>query len=357
MDANPSAPPELLEFLVETALIPPGSQPQIALLGGGVSSDVWLVEPPGQLPLVVKRNVAQLRVRADWRADPARLRYEFLYLQTLGELLPGHVPQLLWKNPAAPFLVLEYLGAGWANWKQQLLSGLIELETASRVGSLLGQIHARTTGNPAIAARFPSLEYFFQLRIEAYLESTAARQPKALADWILREAERLRGHREGLVHGDFSPKNLLVGPERVVVIDCETACYGDPAFDLAFVLNHLLLKALYHTSTPQESAAAPALLSALRQLLLAYKKAHPSGAPEIFPRAARLLPMLLLARVDGKSPVEYLDPPRQDFVRRAAPHLRVLLCKEENLHDLTTAWFARLRHAHLPNAEPPHLRH
>ena len=60
------------------------------------------------------------------------------------------------------------------------------------------------------------------------------------------EAERLVTCRSVLVHGDFSPKNLLVSGDRLVIIDCEVAWYGDPAFDLAFLLNHLCLKALYH---------------------------------------------------------------------------------------------------------------
>jgi hypothetical protein len=54
-------------------------------------------------------------------------------------------------------------------------------------------------------------------------------------------------------------------------------------------------------------------------------------------RAARLLPGLLLARVDGKSPVEYVTEEQQrDHIRRVASAL--LLKPASYLQEIAHAW-------------------
>ena len=126
-------------------------------------------------------------------------------------------------------------------------------------------------------------------------------------------ADTMAGHR-CLVHGDVSPKNILAGPAGPVFLDAECAWYGEPAFDLAFCLNHLLLKCLW---TPAARDGFLACFDALAAAYLAGVRWEPPGALEA--RAARLLPALFLARVDGKSPVEYITAEAErDRVRRVA---------------------------------------
>jgi Ser/Thr protein kinase RdoA (MazF antagonist) len=169
------------------------------------------------------------------------------------------------------------------------------------------------------------------LRIEPYLLATGAKHPE-LWGFIMDEAERLGATKECLVHGDFSPKNILVSPNRMVLLDCEVAWYGDPAFDVAFLLNHFFLKALLH------APRAAGMRAMIECFWKEYQAIWP--APAVEGRVCWLLPMLMLARVDGKSPVEYLDAARQQLVREFVP--RQLVPKEHLLSDLTGAWFERL---------------
>ncbi|GAB4165094.1 MAG: aminoglycoside phosphotransferase family protein [Terrimicrobiaceae bacterium] len=324
---------DILESLEKDGLLPPGTG-TLHAFGGGVSSDVWRVDSPGRPSFVVKRSVPKLRVQADWFSDPARLRYEFLYLQTVADILPDAVPRLLTSDPSAPYLAMEFLGEGFENWKSLLLAGKCITTDATRAGSILGAIHAATRNNPRIPQIFDTLEFFTQLRIDAYLRFTAERHPGPVGQAILDEAERLGGHNECLIHGDFSPKNMLSGTSRFVILDCETACYGDPAFDLAFLLNHLCLKALYHSPSDCE---LPTLAGAA---WTAYQSADPLHAPTVASRAAILLSMLLLARVDGKSPVEYLSPEKQAIVRQFACHQ--ITQPNLSLQDVLGAWFAHV---------------
>lgn len=329
----------ILEHLRAAGALGPGPA-ALEPMTGGVSSDVWLVRQEGRPPFVAKRSVARLRVKADWRADPARLRYEFLYLQTATAIEPGCVPRLLSADPDAPVIAMEYLGAGFDNWKTLLLAGRIDGEQARRAGRILGRIHAATTTNAAVSALFPSMQYFTQLRIEAYLRAAAGLQPADAAAALHAEADRLAGHRECLVHGDFSPKNLLVSGDRLVMLDCETACIGDPAFDAAFLLNHLFLKGLYHSGRAAARAALPALRGAAEAFQAAYAQEQPARAEAVLARAARLLPMLLLARVDGKSPVEYLGEEEREFVRQfARPWLP---SPPQDPNALAAEWFGAL---------------
>ena len=143
--------------------------------------------------------------------------------------------------------------------------------------------------------------------------------------------------RLALVHGDISPKNILCGPAGPVILDAECAWYGDPAFDLAFVLNHLLLKCAWLP------AAGPAFLNAFDALFQAYRAGIDwEPAPALERRAARLLGGLLLARIDGKSPVEYLTHESQrDPVRQVARAL--LLRPPDSIVQVRAAFAAGLR--------------
>lgn len=308
-------------------------------LAGGVSSDIYLVED-GPDRFVVKRALPRLRVRDEWRADVRRNDVERAYLEAVGRLAPGSVPQVLFAHPAAGYFAMEYLGADYANWKRQLLDRVFAVATARTTGRWLGAIHQQTAGDAALMSRFDTTANFHQLRTAPYLLTTGARHP-ALREFFEAEARRLEATREGLVHGDFSPKNLLVGADgRLVVLDGEVAWYGDPAFDVAFLLNHLLLKRLYHA--PRGGA--------LRELVAGFWQGYLSertGLPDNWEsRVTRLLLLLLVARVDGKSPVEYLDAARADLVRRFVA--RSLPAGAWRLAALADAWFQYTERPELP---------
>ncbi len=308
-------------------------------LAGGVSSDIYLVED-GPNRFVVKRALPRLRVRDEWRADVSRNDVERAYFEVVGRLAPGSVPRVLFAHPAAGYFAMEYLGAGHANWKRQLLDGVFTVATARTAGRWLGAIHRQTAGDAALRTRFDTTANFHQLRTAPYLLTTGARHPE-LREFFEGEARRLEATREGLVHGDFSPKNLLVGADgRLVVLDGEVAWYGDPAFDVAFLLNHLLLKRLYH---------APGG-GALRELVEAFWQSYRderTGLPADWEtRVTRLLLLLLLARVDGKSPVEYLDAARAERVRRFVAGS--LPAGAWSLAALVDAWFQHTPRPGLP---------
>jgi aminoglycoside phosphotransferase (APT) family kinase protein len=231
---------------------------------------------------------------------------------------------------------MEYLGDEFRNWKQLLLAGEASAALAARAGDLMGQIHRHSAGDDEARRLFDTTPNFFQLRIEAYLLATGERHPE-LRPLFGAEAARLEAARECLVHGDFSPKNILVSAERMVLLDCEVAWYGDAAFDLAFMANHFFLKALHHA--PRDMG----MRRMVDEFWAAYQRVRP--VPELDARVGRLLLMLLLARVDGKSPVEYLDLVRQDFIRGFVPE--ELRGEKFSLSAIADSWFGRLSHLHL----------
>jgi len=299
-------------------------------LSGGVSCEIYLIED-GAERFVVKRALAKLKVKADWFADVSRNRHEWEYIRYVARFLPAAVPALRHCSAAGNYFAMEYLGDEFQNWKQLLLAGQADPECAARAGTLLAQIHRHSAGDADASRIFDTTPNFSQLRIEPYLLATGMRHPD-LRPLFEAEAARLESARECLVHGDFSPKNILVSSERMVLLDCEVAWYGDAAFDLAFMLNHFLLKALWHQ--PREAGMS----GMVRGFWSAYQTVRPT--PELDARVGRLLLMLLLARVDGKSPVEYLDSPRQDFVRRYVQD--ELRSGKTSLAAIADSWFGRL---------------
>jgi len=299
-------------------------------LSGGVSCEIYLVEDDAER-FVVKRALAKLKVKADWFADISRNRSEWEYIRYVAKFLPEAVPALKHCSVTDNYFAMEHLNGSFANWKHLLLAGKANPEDARRAGNILALIHRHSAGDAEAMRLFDTTPNFFQLRIESYLLATGMKHPN-LRTLFEAEAERLAGVRECLVHGDFSPKNILISPERMVLLDCEVAWYGEPAFDLAFLLNHFFLKALLHA--PRDTGMRPLIENFWSE----YQAARPT--PEMESRVGRLLLMLMLARVDGKSPVEYLDPARQEFIRE---FVREQLPRETfSLHGIADLWFDRL---------------
>ena len=317
-----SLPEEVLAFLRRHGLAAPGERPAAAALPGGVSSDIWRVELRSGA-VAVKRALARLRVAQVWEAPVERNRYEQQWLEAANAIVPGAAPKVLAADESG-FFAMEYLGE-LPLWKAELREGRAEPAFATEVGKRLARIHSATAGREDIAAAFATDESFYAIRLEPYLVATARVHP-AVASALNALAERTKNNKSALVHGDVSPKNILVGPQGPIFLDAECAWYGDPAFDLAFCLNHLLLKCVW---VPGASAKFLSCFDALRT---AY-----SPGKDLESRVATLLPGLLLARIDGKSPVEYITAETdKNRVRTVAKHL--LLNPVSTLAEVRAAW-------------------
>lgn len=282
-------------------------------LTGGVSSDIWRIDFDDH-SICAKRALGQLKVAAHWQAPLSRNAYEYAWYEELGDDFGAHMPRMLGRDEEAGVFFMSYLAPEQHPvWKQRLLQGQVSPAFARSVGDCLGRMHRHTAHQERLARRFKSDAEFFSLRLEPYLLATAQRHP-ALAERLQALCARTAQTQLALVHGDISPKNILCGPQGPVFLDAECAWYGDPAFDLAFCLNHLLLKAVHLPA--QSGALAQSFVQLVQAYLCAVNWEPVAGFEQ---RTAQLLPALLLARVDGKSPVEYLtDEDRREVVRRAA---------------------------------------
>jgi aminoglycoside phosphotransferase (APT) family kinase protein len=282
-------------------------------LAGGVSSDVYRVDLPSGA-ICVKRALPKLKVAADWHVPVERNRWEVEWMRIVGDIVPDAVPAILGEDRATGCFAMTFLAPDLHPvWKGLLQAGTIDVATAAAVGDLLGRIHAATADRPDIARRFPTDDIFYAIRLEPYLVATAGAHAD-LAPRLDALVATTRSTKRVLVHGDFSPKNLLIGPAGPVIVDAECAWYGDPAFDLAFVLNHLLLKGAWR---PQWRARYSDAFAELATAYFAHVGWEPRASCE--ERTAALLPGLMLARIDGKSPVEYLtDDAQKNAVRTFA---------------------------------------
>ena len=325
---------EIRDFLERAGLIPSGAVPQFVPLAGGVSSDIWLVRA-GPSEYCVKRALGRLRVAADWRADASRNVTEVQWLTHVGALNADLVPAVLASDSLLAAFAMEYLPPDRHElWKSQLARGCVIPETAATVGRQLAFIHAAFAKSSTAAVEFDTGASFRALRIEPYLLATA-RVHSDLAPILEGLAERTEQTKLTVVHGDVSPKNILLGARGPIFLDAECAWFGDPAFDLAFCLNHLLLKTLWVPSAERELSAS---FDALADAYLRGVDWEPAEAVE--QRAAQLLPALFLARIDGKSPVEYLtDDASKNAVRRAARSM--LQQPLDRLEGVRRAWAGR----------------
>jgi 5-methylthioribose kinase len=288
--------------LVELGVAPAGVPVEVRALSGGISNVVLAATwPDGSA--VLKQSLPKLRVTADWPFDRARIINERRALERLGSLLPsGSVPEVLAHSDEQFLLVMSHAPAGSRNWKEELLAGRVDRETARRAGELLAAVHA----DPG--EEFDDQTPLVQGRVDPYHRTAAASNPD-VAVLVHAEVERLLAARDALVLGDWSPKNLLVYPDRVLALDFEVVHRGDPAFDVAFLLTHLVMKSVH---LPEHAAD-------LRSAADAFLAGYGTSLPEAHLVAE--LGCLLLARVDGKSPAEYLTEPQREQARAAGIEL------------------------------------
>jgi 5-methylthioribose kinase len=295
-------------YLRRRGLVGADAGVQAQALGGGVSNVVLAVHV-GERHMVVKQSLPRLRVADEWLAKRERVLTEAAALQLAGTLTPGAVPAVLDVDGAMCAITIQEAPREWQNWKDLLLSGAVDSTVARRLGDLLATWHRATHSNQQVAQRFTDTEAFDQLRVDPYYRTVMRRWPD-LAPTMAPFVERMLDTHACLVHGDYSPKNVLVGTGGLWVLDFEVAHVGDPVFDIAFLLNHLALKAIHR----------PSGRGAYEQAAHAFWDTYRSGVPgDLLPPIEYVLGhlgCLMVARVDGKSPAEYLTA-QEKLIARA----------------------------------------
>jgi 5-methylthioribose kinase len=308
---------EVIDYLVSRGQLSraDGQSARVRRLTGGVSAETLLVESPAAR-LVVKRALGKLLVPGDWTAKPGRAMTEAAAIEALHAITPEHVPVLLDADPDRNTIVMLAAPDSWVNWKTVLLGEAADpsagiAEVAGVLGQVLGTWHLSTRDDKALASRFADYEAFEQLRVAPFYREIAVRHPR-IARHVGTCVAELEDRRDCLVHGDYSPKNVLVGPDSLLVLDFEVAHTGAAVFDLAFMLHHLMLKAMHRPGHRRTLAdAGVAFLAAYRQ----------TTSDDTDPLLGSHVACLLLARVDGLSPASYLSPQTADEVRGLATRL------------------------------------
>jgi aminoglycoside phosphotransferase (APT) family kinase protein len=330
-------PAALLEYLRRGGHMAPDETPAIEVLAGGVSSRTVRVTRSSGEAWVLKQSLAQLRVKVEWFSNPRRVHNEARALRWLRQLAPpGAVPALIFEDHDQHLLAMQAVPQPHANWKTQLLGGGLAERHVLAFGQLLGAIHRNSSERLAeLEPDFPDIEFFESLRLEPYYRYTATQLPAA-AEFLHTLIADTLAQRLALVHGDYSPKNILIYADRLILLDHEVAHLGDPAFDVGFSLTHLLSKA--HHLPAQRAAfgrAAQQYWSTYDQALGAVPWRAGLEA-----RAARHTLACLLARAAGRSPLEYLNS--EERGRQQAAVLRLLADPPATIAALTERFLNQL---------------
>ncbi len=295
------------DYLAHRLALPPGAI-QVEELLGGVSNLVFRAKIEGQPDLILKQSLAKLRVKEDWYSDRTRIFREIDALTLLAPLAPENsLPRVLFEDRDNFLFAMSAAAADAPTWKENLLAGI----TQSTLAIQAAQLHSVFLQPHSFNQHFAGLDLFDQLRLDPYYRFTATRHPD-LKPHFDRAIEQSRTQLHALTHGDWSPKNFLVNPGPTLFsIDYEVIHLGDPSFDVAFLLNHFLLKGWHRARTRAQYAG----------LALDYWRNLTHNFDWLEASTLRHLGCLHLARVDGKSPAEYLRPPEQAQVRRFARDL------------------------------------
>jgi len=310
-------PGQLVAYLRESGRIAQEESPIVRTLSGGVSNRTVWVQRKGGEAWVLKQALPRLRVAVEWYSDPTRVRREALGLHWLERLAPPNtITPLVFEDHRHNLLAMRAVPEPYDNWKSMLLEGRVDLQHVRQFATLLATIHRQAAASSEeLAAVFGDRCFFESLRLEPFYEYTATRVPVA-AEFLRTLAADTRACCRTLVHGDYSPKNILIRDGQLILLDHEVIHWGDPSFDVGFALAHLLSKA-HHL--PEHRAQ---LVGAANQFAeLYFSSAGDVCDDDTAARCARQALGCLLARVAGRSPVEYLSDEERSRQQRIVTSL------------------------------------
>jgi 5-methylthioribose kinase len=291
----------VLAYLIQKKIISASDQAEVEVLTGGVSNVVLAITTKNQ-KMVLKQALAELMVAQKWEADQRRAIVEANAIALFHKLSPDQVPNLVFLDPERFILILDRVPVGSTVWKSDLLDGVINPDIAEVLGTTLAQWHNFGEKDKEARLQFMEDSLFEQLRIDPFYRFVAAKN-EALKPVITKLINELEGDKTTIVHGDFSPKNIMVGmDDQVYILDFEVTHVGNPVFDLAFLLAHLLCKK-FRTDEPLEEKL---LGASAERFINAYEVIRPIDSSLSLHTA-----LIALARVEGKSPVNYLDSSKQ----------------------------------------------
>ena len=291
----------VLSYLIQKKIISASDQAEVEVLTGGVSNVVLAITTKNQ-KMVLKQALAELMVAQKWEADQRRAIVEANAIALFHKLSPDQVPNLVFLDPERFILILDRVPVGSTVWKSDLLDGVINPDIAEVLGTTLAQWHNFGEKDKEARLQFMEDSLFEQLRIDPFYRFVAAKN-EALKPVITKLINELEGDKTTIVHGDFSPKNIMVGmDDQVYILDFEVTHVGNPVFDLAFLLAHLLCKK-FRTDEPLEEKL---LGASAERFINAYEVIRPIDSSLSLHTA-----LIALARVEGKSPVNYLDSSKQ----------------------------------------------
>ena len=300
---------------------------QYKKLTGGVSSEVYHVKT-NKNNYCIKRSLKRLLVKKKWIANTNRIKFEYLWLKHCQNILKRNIPNTYEFNNKKKYIVMEYLKTSqYKTLKQLYFNKIININTIRSISKHLYKIHSKSSNYKTKKTFEGNYKNFYDLRLDPYFNEVGRVYPK-YKGYIKKINENYIKHSNTLVHGDFSPKNILVGKNKIIYLDAECCNFGDPVFDLVFFTNHLLIKSIFFKDKSQEFI----------KLYISFYKEYLSNLStknfnSYIDRIIKMTPIMLLSRVDGKSPVEYINKVKIKNIIRKKSFL-LLDSKISSLNDI-----------------------
>jgi 5-methylthioribose kinase len=263
--------------------------------------------------LYVRQSRYYVKAHEDLQRDPGRVDTEAKALAFIDRIVPGVVPKVIRIDRTNSVLILSDIKLGGQLLADELAAGRVHPEAGPQFGSTIGEIQKATFGlslgqilGDASIVESSNKNSYLGARTEAPLRLYPEQTQQLLED----SAKAARC----FVMGDLSPKNIFVEEQSVRFLDLERTSTGDPAYDPAYVITHLLIDAnrsLHSSSLEFINGFMQAYLEAVSSSL------NSQELDELQNRIIRFVGFSILHRTQGIYFVSYSGQDKDSWQQKA----------------------------------------
>lgn len=228
----------LKKYLLEHNLTEDVQKCEVEELSGGIINRIFRAKTEKGV-FVLKQFLDKAKIDKNIRLSPKRFFYEKYAINYLDRILDKKItPPIVFFDDKNKIICMKDLGVN-NRLDNLMLSNRLKPDVFSKIGKVLAEIHNKSFFNDSLSLLFDN-EEFQELKFDYRYYRTMKYSSLIYArDELI---QNCRKNKITFIHNDLKINNFFVlDNNKFCLIDYEGSYYGDPAFEVGYLLGHLFV--------------------------------------------------------------------------------------------------------------------